>query len=65
MLTDMSLDLSAFSPEGDEESKHPEEVAEEIPEEEWEKGPFGGMYKALKVVLGRCSRSQYLRCLSS
>ena len=49
MLTDMSLDLAAFNPEGDERNKDPEEVAQEIPEEEWEKGPFGGMYKALKV----------------
>ena len=49
MLTDMSLDLAAFNPEGDETSKQPEEVAEEISEEEWESGPFGGMYKGLKV----------------
>ena len=52
MLTDMSLDLAAFNPEGDDESKQPEDVAQEISEEEWENGPFGGLYKALKVPRG-------------
>lgn len=50
MLTDMALDLAAFNPEGGRTSRSPDEVAEEMSEEEVEKGPLGGLYKGMKVT---------------
>lgn len=48
-VTDMALDLAAFNPGNRRKSKGPEEVAEEMSDEEIEKGPLGGLYKTMKV----------------
>ena len=48
MLTDVALDLAAFNPPG-RSSRSPDEVAEEMSEEEVENGPLGGLYKGMKV----------------
>lgn len=49
MLTDAALDLAAFNPGGSRQSRPPEDVAEEMSEEELENGPLGGLYKGMKV----------------
>lgn len=51
MLTDMALDLAAFDPAGKKDSRSPDEVADNMSEEEMENGPLGGLYKGMKVRL--------------
>lgn len=53
MLTDMALDLAAFNPAGKNNSRTPEEVAEELSDEELEKGPLGGLFKSVKARFKR------------
>lgn len=53
MLTDMALDLAAFDPAGKTDTRSPDEVAENMSEQEMEDGPLGGLYKGMKV---RCAK---------
>lgn len=50
MLTDIDLDLAAFNPGGRRESRSPEEVSDEIPDEEILKGPLEPLMNMCKVV---------------
>ena len=50
MLTDMALDLAAFDPADKKDVRSPDEVAEDMSEEEMENGPLGGLYKGMKVT---------------
>ena len=45
MAKDALCDLAAFSPGDRPQSRQPEEVAEEISDEEVAEGPMGGMFK--------------------
>ena len=49
MLTDIDLDLAVFNPGGRRESRSPEDVADEIPDEEIIKGPLEPLMNMAKV----------------
>ena len=51
MLTDIDLDLAAFNPGGRRESRSPEDVSDEIPDEEIMKGPLEPLMNMCKVKL--------------
>ena len=49
MVKDALVDLAAFSPGNRPDSRQPEQVAEEVSDEELEEGPMGGFLKTAKV----------------
>lgn len=57
MLTDIDLDLAAFNPGGRKECRSPEEVSDEIPDEEIMKGPLEPLMNMCKVGCSQ-TRSQ-------
>lgn len=65
MLTDMALDLAAFNPSGKGRSRSPEEVAEEMSDEELENGPLGGLYKGMKASTCCGERQPHVAVFSS
>ncbi len=51
MMTDAALAMSAFSPGDRQPGKAPDEVAAELSDEDVMKGPLGGIFQGIKVVL--------------
>jgi hypothetical protein len=51
MMVDAALALSAFSPGAGQQSRTPEEVAEQLSDEDLMRGPMAGLFRSLKVSM--------------